>query len=369
MEPLKDGESVKSPFIDLDNTHRNNAEQLSKEIEEELTTGLEQDGVVNEALLLYDFGDAVNSEVENQWLKDVSVIPMQNLSHVKEEAQQITEELKQKYPIDLRDNFGLDEETRLQLNQPDEIQVRIGDLVDRTGDVRVYDGEQETTIPIDNIEAELPQHEFDVLNDSGASHTHQVEYHGQEFEITPDLNTGWFNIETTGGESRLWVPYADQESAIIAYNGSNGQETTLVTFDESRTGEYFVDAFSEGLQNFLPFWDLLSPKISSDAVDYATENNVFEETRDIEIRQDAWNELKDGRYEHNRVRDRLYRLAAREDPQGLFTSGIGGVDYQNEQIGSEDRYMEWHLEDDDTTVVLDNLYPSRKDAINQDTRT
>ena len=167
------------------------------------------------------------------------------------------------------------------------------------------------------------------------------------------------------------MPYADQDSAILVHGeqSNDGVEVTsqVVTYDRSKTGDFFFDAITEAAEHYLPFSGVLTPEISGEAIEfYQDETEIhpsINQPMDIEIRQQAQNQLGEPEFDTGRIRDLLYRRASENNPEGLYTDQNGHRD----QIDDGENYIRW--KEEDGKLVFQEIYDDRQEAIPVDDRT
>jgi hypothetical protein len=379
MEEIRPGEAAKSPFLKLDIGRNEDLREVADRLEgefESISRGLGTSGLIGDELAnSYNFQEAIDPDKENPWLNKVVVFPEKNVKAVTDYAEDVASELEDgDYRVEIVD-FGMDDESRRLAAGTADAEVRFNDREERQNNVRLRDGDRVESLDLDYLDSALESMEFgSVVDDSGSSYTHEVEVDGKTASIKPDLLTGWFDVEAGFDPSynaRVWMPYAEKDSAILVRGKDNGDgfdvESQVITDDSSRTGDFFMDAMSEARQHYSPFWGILTPQISGEAVEFYSEETEIDprvdQPRDIEIRQKAINQLDDHKYDSEVVRDILYKKASRENPNGLYVNGDG----HREQLGRDENYLRWNLEGDD--IVMHELYDSRSDAVPTDDRT
>lgn len=377
MDEVVPGKAVKSPFLDVDVGRNPDLDRLSGRVSDEFEgafRGVDNFNVLDSAIAdLYNFNEATNPDVENVWFNDVVVFPESNYDDVLRWAEEVAGSIDGDYSVRILDDFGIHNDTRNMYADQADVTLRVGDYHDRENLVRV--DEFGGNIAVEDLVSELEEFDFGAeANDSGASNVYNVNMDRGSAKVKPDLLTGWFDVESdfsSAYSSRVWMPYADEESALFVRGDNNGSEldinTQVVRYDGSRTGDFFFDCMKEASQHYLPFFGVPTHSISGEAVEfYLDEEDIdpnIDSTSDIEIRQDPLNDLDSRHYDAERLRDRIYRISAQANPETI----ISNMDANVTQIGSDENYLRWKKEGD--TVIVKELYSSREDAILGDDRT
>lgn len=380
MKEIKSGESVRSPFLQADVASFDSLQDVANLIEDDIEgfyRGVDNFSVVDPVMNdLYSFQAATDPNSGNKWFNEVAVVPERNFEYITDHAQNVVDEISGgEYSINVIDDFSHSQEARDKLAEEADIQLRVSDNEERDETVRMLEDSSKKTVGLGEISSELEAAEFDSdVNDSGGRFTHEVELEKGRAFVQPDLLTGWFDVESgfsSAYSSKVWMPYADQDSAILvrgepSEDGVN-VESHVVTYDSSRTGDFFSDAVTEAAEHYLPFSGVLTPQVPGEAVEFYLDDSEIhpniEQPRNIEVRQKALNQLGSHEFDSERVRDIIYRKAAEDNPRGLYTNGGGHRD----QIGNEENYIRWT--EDNGKIVLHELYDDRQEAIPVDDRT
>lgn len=362
MDRLEDGESVKSPLLG-DISSNVKLDELGQKLEDDFNAakrGINNYNIVKPVVFgIYSFQDAVDPDQENKWLMSTILYSDKERGVLDKSIEELGNELD-----DSRFNLTVAKgKTKNSIGDDYDIELIIGDIEDRNNQVKlVYDSNLEV-VHQSRLEDELENlHEEAPSNDSGSSYSDQFEVNGREVNVTPDLETGWFDLEdasTPSYNSRIWVPMMRKDEALLIEGSNDRLHSDRITLDSSRTGDLFKDTMIDALDKYAPYWGIPRPEIEGAAIDYFCDSLV-NQPRDVRIRQNAWSKLNQNDYDVGRVRDNIFTLAYRDEPTGLFSVEKDRL-YQIDQIGSENSYMEFFVNSDDALVVED-LHPSKKDA-------
>lgn len=353
---------VRSPLL-ASEPEGDELEGLAGDIEDEiesLITGTYQGRVTDENLAIYarqGFEDSVSNDSPEWWRPTAATTQLDVEDPTVEEwYHRAISELKGDPDYRLREDQDIDNMT----GEAPPLKVVVADREQKSEKVTIEGDNYRELVDLEQASQILAE----KAPERGYSHdrapTIDMEHNGNDVSITPDLSSGFFESEIKFGantyDSHVWMPYADKDQAILLSPPSqfNPDATASVVpvSETSFTGDPMIDAVSETLSYVLPFEGIHQREVSSEAIDYRNENPLSAQPFSQQILEDAWNRLNDLDQEYrDRVMDELDKISLRPGTSPLDTKKDGKIT----QIGSEDIYMKYKVDQESETIQLKDI--------------